>query len=228
MHRVATLAVIPARAGSRGLPGKHLRLVGGAPMIVHTIRAALAAAGVDRVLVSTNDAAVARVAQRAGAEVLSRPQELAQDDSPTLPVIQHAVRLVEADGDRFELVVTLQPTAPLRTAEQIDAAIALLRDSSTRSAVSVAPLGMPISVIGSSIDGHIRLLEPGTDVRRQASAPAVRVTGGVYVTRRDLLDEDRLLDDHPAALVLDEASALDVDTASDLAAARRLWRVRQR
>src|SRR5215211_1157877 len=107
-------------------------------MIVHTIRAGLAAAGVDRLLVSTNDAAVARVARRAGAEVLSRPHELAQDDSPTLPVIQHALQQAEADGDRFELVVTLQPTSPLRTAEQIDAAIVLLRDSSTRSAVSVA------------------------------------------------------------------------------------------
>jgi CMP-N-acetylneuraminic acid synthetase len=225
---VPTLAVIPARAGSRGLPGKHLLLIGGAPLIVHTIRAGLAASGVDRVLVSTNDAAVARVARRAGAEVLSRPDELAQDDSPTLPVIQHAVRQAEADGDRFELVVTLQPTAPLRTAEQIDAAIALIRDPSVRSAVSVAELGMPISVIGSSAHGRVRLVAHGTDVRRQASPPAVRVTGGVYVTRRDLLDEGRLLDDRPAALVLDPASALDVDTADDLATARRLWRVRQR
>ncbi|HYN63609.1 MAG TPA: NTP transferase domain-containing protein, partial [Candidatus Limnocylindrales bacterium] len=137
---MSTLAVIPARAGSRGLPGKHLLLIGGIPMIVHTIRAGLAAGSVDRVLVSTNDAAVARVARRAGVEVVSRPDELAQDDSPTLPVIQHALREAEAGGDRIELVVTLQPTAPLRSAEQIDAAIALLRDSSVRSAVSVARL----------------------------------------------------------------------------------------
>lgn len=225
---MSTLAVIPARAGSRGLPGKHLLLIGGIPMIVHTIRAGLAAGSVDRVLVSTNDAAVARVARRAGVEVVSRPDELAQDDSPTLPVIQHALREAEAGGDRIELVVTLQPTAPLRSAEQIDAAIALLRDSSVRSAVSVARLGMPISVIGSSADGRVRLVEHGIDVRRQASPPAVRVTGGIYVTRRDLLDEGRLLDDHPAALVLDEASALDIDTAGDLAAARRLWRARHR
>jgi CMP-N,N'-diacetyllegionaminic acid synthase len=225
---VSTLAVIPARAGSRGLAGKHLLLIGGAPMIVHTIRAAQAAGRVDRVLVSTNDPAVARVARRAGAEVLSRPAALAQDDSPTLPVIQHAVRQAEANGDRFELVVTLQPTAPLRSAEQIDAAIALLGDASVRSAVSVAALGMPISVIGGSADGRVRLVERGIDVRRQASPPAVRVTGGVYVTRRDLLDEGRLLDDRPAALVLDDASALDVDTADDLALARRMWRVRRR
>jgi CMP-N-acetylneuraminic acid synthetase len=203
-------------------------LIGGEPMIVHTIRAGLAASRADRVLVSTNDDGVARVSRRAGAEVLSRPDELAQDDSPTLPVIQHAVQQAEAGGDRFELVVTLQPTAPLRTGEQIDAAIALLRDSSVRSAVSVASLDMPISVIGSSTDGRLNLVGRDADVRRQASPPAVRVTGGIYVTRRDLLDEGRLLDDQPAALVLDDASALDVDTAADLAVARRLWRVRQR
>lgn len=196
-------------------------------MIVHTIRAGLAASWVDRVVVSTNDAAVARVARRAGVEVLSRPAELAQDDSPTLPVIQHAVRQAEADGEQFELVITLQPTAPLRTAEQIDAAIALLEDPSVRSAVSVSPIGLPISVIGMLADGRVRLVERGADAR-QASPPAVRLTGGIYVTRRDLLDEGRLLDDRPAGLVLDEASALDVDTAADLAEARRLSRVRRR
>ncbi|MEP6468472.1 MAG: acylneuraminate cytidylyltransferase family protein [Chloroflexota bacterium] len=225
---MSTLAVIPARAGSRGLPGKHLLLVGGSPMIVHTIRAGLAAGSVDRVVVSTNDAAVARVARRAGVEVLSRPGELAQDDSPTVPAIQHAVQQAEAHGERFELVVTLQPTAPLRTAEQIDAAIALLGDPLVRSAVSVCRLGMPIRVIGMLANGRVRLVDRGTDARRQASPPAVRLTGGIYVTRRDLLDEGRLLDDRPAGLVLDEASGLDVDTAADLAEARRLSRVRRR
>jgi len=197
-------------------------------MIMHTIRAATAAGRVDRVLVSTNDTAVARVARRAGVEVLARPDELAQDDSPTLPVIQHAVQHAEAGADRFELVVTLQPTAPLRTTVQIDAAIALLDDPRVRSAASVSRLGITVSVIATLADGHIRLVDRGNDVRRQASPPAVRLTGGIYVTRRDLLDEGRLLDDWPAGLVLDEASALDVDTAADLAEARRLSRVRRR
>jgi CMP-N,N'-diacetyllegionaminic acid synthase len=197
-------------------------------MIVHTIRAGLRARSVDRVLVSTNDAVVARVARRAGAEVLTRPDELGQEDSPTPPVIQHAVRHAEAGGDRYDLVVTLQPTSPLRTAAQIDAAVALLRDTPLRSAVSIAELGVPISVVGSLRDGHVRLVDRETDVRRQVSPPAVRVTGGIYVTRRDLLDEGRLLDDQSAALVLDAASALDVDTAADLATARRLWRIHRR
>jgi CMP-N-acetylneuraminic acid synthetase len=228
MLSVATLAVIPARAGSRGLPGKHLARIGGIPMIVHTIRAGQAARSIDRVLISTNDPVVARVARRAGAEVLSRPDELGQDDSATLPVIQHALRQAEADGQRFELVVTLQPTAPLREAAEIDAAVRLLDDSSVQSAVSVTHLDQPISVVGWLTGSRFHAAGPrhDADVRRQVSAPAVRVTGGIYVTRRSLLERGRLLDDQPAALVVPQRSAIDVDTPDHLRAARRAWRRR--
>jgi CMP-N-acetylneuraminic acid synthetase len=226
---MATLAVIPARAGSRGLPGKHLARIGGEPMIVHTIRAAMDARSIDRVIVSTNDPAVARTAERVGAEVLLRPDALAADETPTLPVVQHAVREAEAArGSRFDLVVTLQPTSPLRTAAHVDAAVALVRDGAARSAVSVTELGMPISVIGSLADGDFKVVEVLGDTRRQAAAPAARVTGGIYVTSRELLDDGRLLDGAPAALLLDEAAAVDVDTERDLAAARRWWRAGRR
>jgi CMP-N-acetylneuraminic acid synthetase len=225
---VATLAVIPARAGSRGLPGKHLARIGGEPMIVHTILAAIESRSIDRVIVSTNDPAVARVAERAGAEVLVRPDALAADETPTLPVVQHAVHEAEARGARFDLIVTLQPTSPLRTASHVDAAVALVRDGGAQSAVSIFALGLPISVIGTLGNGAFRAIEAAGDPRRQAAAPAARVTGGIYVTRRELLDDDRLLDDAPAALVLDEAAAVDVDTERDLATARRWWRARRR
>src|SRR5512141_515927 len=122
-----SVAVIPARAGSRGLPGKHLRSLGGVPVIVHTIRAALAARRIDRVIVSTNDEAIAAVARRAGAEVpFLRPDELAGDTTPTLPVIRHAVDWLEARGATIGTVVTLQATSPLRDAAEIDATVALL------------------------------------------------------------------------------------------------------
>src|SRR5438552_3620575 len=121
-----TLAVIPARGRSKGLPGKHLRLLGGEPMITHTIRAALGAQRVDRVVVSTDDQAIAGVARVAGAEVpYHRPEELATDETPMFRVIDHAVRALESDGESVSVVVTLQPTSPLRSAQEIDAAIAL-------------------------------------------------------------------------------------------------------
>jgi CMP-N,N'-diacetyllegionaminic acid synthase len=218
------LAVIPARGGSRGLPGKHMRRINGEPMITYTIRAAIASRRIDRVVVSTDDPAIAGAARDAGAEVpYLRPEELAADETPTFPVIDHAVRAVESDGEAVSVVVTLQPTSPLRTAEQIDAAVALLDPPRVRSVVSVTALDLPASVVGGLVGGRYRSIPmpPGTDTRRQGSPGAVRLTGAIYVTTRGLLAEGRLIDDAPAALLTDASSAIDVDDAQDLRAARR-------
>jgi CMP-N,N'-diacetyllegionaminic acid synthase len=218
------LAVIPARGGSRGLPGKHMRRINGEPMITYTIRAAIASRRIDRVVVSTDDPAIAGAARDAGAEVpYLRPEELAADETPTFPVIDHAVRAIESDGEAVSVVVTLQPTSPLRTAEQIDAAVALLDPPRVRSVVSVTALDLPASVVGGLVGGRYRSIPmpPGTDARRQGSPGAVRLTGAIYVTTRGLLAEGRLIDDAPAALLTDASSAIDVDDAQDLRAARR-------
>ena len=191
-------------------------------MIAHTIRAALTAERVDRVIVSTNDEAIARVAREAGAEVpFQRPDELAGDATPTLPVIRHAVEWLEAHGAAIDIVVTLQATSPLRGPTEIDATIALLDDPAVRSAVTVTPVGMPSSILGTVLEGRFRAFPAAPDPRRQAAPATVRLTGAVYVTRRDLLAEGRLLDDVPAALLVEGPSAIDVDDATDLAAARR-------
>ncbi|HEX2194610.1 MAG TPA: acylneuraminate cytidylyltransferase family protein, partial [Candidatus Limnocylindria bacterium] len=146
---MSTVAIIPARGGSKGLPRKNLRLLGGEPLVVHTVRAALAARRVDRVLVSTDDAAIARAARRAGADVpFRRPPELATDHAATLPVVQHAVAWLEDHGQRVDVVVTLQPTSPLRGPAEIDAVVALLDGGDSRSAVSVALLGVPAAAVG--------------------------------------------------------------------------------
>jgi CMP-N,N'-diacetyllegionaminic acid synthase len=218
------LAVIPARGSSRALPGKNLRIVGGLPMIAWTVRAALAAHRVDRTVVSTEDEEIANVARRFGAEVpFLRPLDLADDETPTLPVIDHAVRELEAAGAVVSAVVTLQPTSPLRGPDLIDEAIKLLTSSGARSVVAVTPLGMPISVIGGVADGRFLLAPVGGDVRRQAAPEAMRITGSIYVTSRALLAEGRLLDDHPAALVTRGAAALDIDDERGLRAARRAF-----
>jgi CTP:molybdopterin cytidylyltransferase MocA len=215
---MTTVAIIPARGGSQRLPRKHLRLLGGQPLLAHTVRAALAARRVGRVIVSTDDPSTARAALRAGAEVpFLRPAELAADDTPTLPVIQHAVGWLEELGERADVVVTLQATSPLRPAAEIDAVVALLDDPAVRSAVSVAPLDVPSGAAGWLSGGRLLRVVP-------RDAEAVRITGGVYATRRDLLAEGRLLDDCPAAHVSGGAAAIDVDTEADLLAARRAWR----
>src|SRR5439155_21182962 len=164
------VAIIPARGGSRGLTGKNLRRIAGQPMIVHTIRAALDARRIDRVIVSTDDRGIRDVATAAGAEVpFLRPEQLAADDTPTVDVIEHAVREIEKSGPAISVIVTLQPTSPLRGSKEIDDALALLDSSRARSVVSVAALGLPASVVGSMVDGRFRGLPmtAGTDARRQ-------------------------------------------------------------
>ena len=193
-------------------------------MIVHTIRAANAAKGIDRTIVSTDDVQIAEVARNAGAEVpFLRPAELAQDATPTLPVIDHAVRTLEAAGAVIDVVVTLQPTSPLRTATQIDAALDLLRSSGASSVVAVAALGYPATIIAPLQDGRVRLhpRPGGADGRRQTAPPAVRITGSIYVTRRSVLESGTLLSDEPAALLTEGPTAIDVDEMADLRAVRR-------
>jgi CMP-N,N'-diacetyllegionaminic acid synthase len=221
------LAVIPARGGSRGLPRKNLLLIGGKPMIAYTIEAALASRRIDQVVVSTDDDEIAEVARRHGASVpFVRPARLARDDTATPPVVEHAVSHVEARGGKVDVVVTLQPTSPFRDATAIDQAIELRERAAAESAVSVAAIDMPASIVGGLVDGRFRPLPlpSGTDLRRQVAPPAVRLTGAVYVTTRRLLATGRLFDDAPVALTTDGAAALDVDDLADLQRARRMVR----
>lgn len=223
---MTTVAIIPARGQSKGLPRKNVRLLDGVPLIVHTVRAALSARGVDRVVVSTDDPAIGAIAERAGAEVpFHRPPELATDSAPTVDAIRHAVGELEAGGGSVDWVLTLQPTAPFRTARDIEAALELQRSSGAQSVVSVARLDLPVSVLGHLADGdRFASLAPAGDVRRQASPQAVRVTGGIYLTARELLATGRLLDESPAALVVDDRAAIDIDSVGDLQRARRVAR----
>jgi CMP-N,N'-diacetyllegionaminic acid synthase len=225
--RRGVVAVIPARGASRGLPGKHLRLLAGRPVIAYTIDAALAARSIDEVLVSTDDAAIRAASIRLGASApFLRPSELATDDSSTSPVIWHAVQWWEAaQAETLRVVVVLQPTSPLRTSSQIDAAVEQLDADDVDSVVSVAATPFPLSVLGMA-DGHVwHPLSPRTtDVRRQASPVVYRLTGGIYATRREALSPQSVLGDRVAALVVDPETAVDIDTDADLAAARRLFR----
>src|SRR5687767_8270113 len=124
------IATICARGGSKGLPGKNLRLLAGKPLIVHTIEQALGCAAIEGVFVSTDDERIAEVSREAGAQVpYLRPAELATDEAPKLPAIEHLVAHLERAGAAVDTVVDLQPTSPLRTRADIEEALALLGDA---------------------------------------------------------------------------------------------------
>jgi N-acylneuraminate cytidylyltransferase len=230
-----TIATICARGGSKGLPGKNMRELGGRPLIVHSIAFALAHPALDAVYVSTDDAAIAEVATRAGARVpYLRPAELARDDTPKLPVIEHLVEHLEARGERVARIVDLQPTSPLRVAADLDAALA-------RADAPDAP-GLVLSVFDSGCNPYFNLVEQQPDgsvalskgggLAARQSAPTVwTLNGSIYVWRRDALARaarDGLWSVRVAAHAMPAARSVDIDDADDFALAEwRLQRLQQ-
>lgn len=134
------VVIIPARSGSKGLPGKNVRLLAGLPLIAHTIRHAQESGVIDRIIVSTDSEEIASVARRFGAEVpFLRPSELAQDLTPTEPVLQHALRWIEEqDGYPVDIVVFLQPTDVFRTPKMIRTCVKLLVENPNLDSAFVA------------------------------------------------------------------------------------------
>jgi len=223
------VAVIPARGGSTRIPHKNLALLGGEPLVVHTIRAALAVPALDRVVVSTDDDAIVAVAVAAGAEVVRRPAELCTSTAPTEPVLQHAVQeLEQREGRAVTLLVLLQPTSPLRGGDRIEQAIAMMREQGADSVVSVVEdrhywfLGT-VDEGGAFRPGY----DPGARPRTQDIPPRYSENGAVYVmTRAQIMDRGCRMGGKLLALVMGGDESVDVDEPADLAVCEALLRVR--
>jgi N-acylneuraminate cytidylyltransferase len=184
------IATICARGGSKGLPGKNLRPLAGKPLIVHTIEHALASGAIDGVFVSTDDAQIAEVARRAGAQVpYLRPAQLATDEAPKLPAIDHLVAHLERGGMKVDTVVDLQPTSPLRKPSDIEAALALLDDADLVVSVTEPSHNPYYTLAEADAQGLLQLSKPAQFARRQ-DAPAVwGLNGSIYVWRRAALPQ---------------------------------------
>lgn len=181
------LGIIPARGGSKGIPKKNIKLLGGRPLIAYTIEAALGSS-LDRVIVSTDCPEIAAAASSCGAEVMMRPAELAEDSTPTLPVLQDVLRRA---GGSFDAVMTLQPTSPFRTAAHINEAIEIFRaDSEADSLVSVVEVPhafTPQKIM--TFDG--RYVAGSTEVKRRQETEKYYARNGaaIYITRTEKLSE---------------------------------------
>ena len=222
-----TIAVIPARAGSRAIPRKNLRLVGGRPLVARTVEVARSVAEIERVIVSTDSRRIASIARHAGAETpFLRPERLASDEAATVDVVRHAVEWIEADSGPVDLVVTMQSTSPFCRPQTLRLTLAAISDDpEVDSVTTVAEVGLPLSVVGViRADRFESLRKASADTRRQVSPPLVRLTGAIYVSRRALIDAGRLLGDRPAPIMTSGAEAIDIDDLDDLVAARRAHR----
>jgi CMP-N-acetylneuraminic acid synthetase len=216
------LGLIPARGGSKGIPRKNIRPLGGKPLLQYSAEAALASQRLARVILSTEDEEIAKVGLECGLEVpFLRPAELAEDTTPTLPVVQHALGWLEREGERFDAICLLQPTNPFRRAEHIDACIDLLEKSGADSAVTVLPVPAeynPHWVYFQDESGGLRLStgEETPIARRQALPPAFHREGSVYVTRRKIvMDENSLYGKHVVGYLMEADSSVNIDNQED-------------
>ena len=219
------VAIIPARGGSKGLPGKNLRPLAGKPLIAYSIEAAKASPYVDRVIVTTDDPAIAAVARQWGAEApFLRPAELAQDLTPTEPVLRHAVEWLESqERYRTDIVLFLQPTDVFRKRAMIDGVIrALLEDPSVDSAFVAHPTHK--NFWRTNGQGFTRLAADLTYGPRQAREPLYREdTGIACATRAALIREGKRIGERVVIIPnKDEASSIDIHTEFDFWLAERV------
>ena len=229
-ERLNILAVIPARGGSRGVPRKNVTLLCGKPLIAYTIEAALDSKLINRVVVSTEDEEIAEISKKYGAEVITRPQELAQDDTPSLPVFQHAINYLEEMEDYCpEIMVILQPTSPLRTVEDIDSAIERFLEGRYDSLASVCEVEHPTHWMYTLVKNKLKpLIKDGKNMARRQDAPKVyRLNGALYVTSRDtIMKENRVVGTDAGAYVMPSEKSVDIDTELDFKVADLLMRER--
>lgn len=213
------LAIIPARGGSKGIRNKNIAPVGQHPLIAWTIAAAQISRHLNRIILSTDSAAIAKVGQQYGVEVpFLRPADLARDDSPTVSVILHALRALEDCSPDF--VIVLQPTSPLRTSRDIDAAIELAMEKEADAVVGVtrAPLH-PYWMKQVDAEGRIRsFLELDSRFsRRQDLPPIYAPNGAIYLVRSDVLfDRETFYTDRTYAYPMPPERSLDIDSEWDL------------
>jgi CMP-N,N'-diacetyllegionaminic acid synthase len=218
-----TLGTICARGGSRGVPGKNVRALAGHPLIAYTIAIARRCTFIDRVVVSTDSEEIAAVARRYGAEVpFLRPAELASDTAAKVPAIQHAVREVERErGAPVDLVVDLDPTAPLRTVDEVRACWELVQTPATDVVFTVtAAEKSPYFNMVELVDGYARLSKlAGQPVVRRQDAPAVfSLNASVYAYRRaHLMDDGRVIAPRSRIVVMPPERSRDVDGPIDFA-----------
>jgi len=224
-----TLGIIPARGGSKGIPRKNLKLLCGKPLLQYTAAAALQARQLSRVVLTTEDEEIADVGRSLGLDVpFIRPADLARDDTPTLPVLQHAVEFLEKQGERFEAVCLLQPTNPLCSARIIDQCIQMLKEGSADAVVTILPVPTeynPHWVYFQRENGTLKLStgKKSPIPRRQELPVAFHREGSVYVTRRDVvMEQNSLYGEHLLGCLISSDSSVNIDRLEDLERAELL------
>jgi CMP-N-acetylneuraminic acid synthetase len=218
------LGVIPCRGGSKTVPRKGLYRLNGTPLIAYTVRAAQAS-GLDDFAVTTDDEEIAAYSVSLGAKVIRRPARLARDDTPMVPVLRHAVEEYERGGAHVDAVCLLQPTSPLRTAEDIDGALRMYEEDPLVAVVSVCEGAHPKKIY--SADGTPLCRDWRVPYDKRADLCYVR-NGAVFVIPDFVLAGGRLYNEDvpPRLYVMPKTRSVDIDDLEDMAVAQAILKAR--
>lgn len=217
------LAIIPARGGSKGLPGKNIKPLCGKPLLAWSIEQALKSTHLDNIFVSTDSEDIANIGRRYGANIpFLRPSDLAADDSPTSDAIIHALREYEDMGEKYDYVALLQPTSPLRKSNDIDGAIRLLtKNAHADCLVTVGEVHMEHPMIVKKIDekgfvasyiSNIKIIH-----QRQQANKAYFPYGVILISKVSSFMEDQTFyGDHTIPLIIERWQNYEIDDEFDL------------
>lgn len=216
------LAIIPARGGSKGVPRKNIKLLNGKPLIQYTAEVALKSKNLDKVIVSSDDSEIIVIAKKIGLEVpFIRPDNLANDTSPTLPVIQHALNFYKEQGIEFDAICLLQVTSPFRTVKFLDNAIQKFIEKDTDSLISVQKVPHeynPHWVFEENNDKNLEIATGENQIinRRQDLPNAYHRDGSIYLTKVEtILKENSLYGNSIAYMVSPKEFYVNIDTDKD-------------
>lgn len=225
----SVLGIIPARGGSKGVTRKNIRRLAGYPLIAYTIDAARKSRLLTKYVVSTEDAEIVACAQASTAEVIIRPADLSEDATPILSVLFHVIEALLAEGESYDYTLLLQPTTPLRTAQDIDNSLELLISSGAESVVSVTPVpGHYHPDWQFTIENESLKLYNGRDLseivpRRQMLSPTYTRNGAIYAVRTEfLLNHHSLFCPKTLAYVMPAERSINIDDELDLRLAELL------
>jgi CMP-N,N'-diacetyllegionaminic acid synthase len=221
------LAIIPARAGSKGIPFKNMRLLSGLPLIGHSIRAALYAKCRPRIVISTDSCEIADFATSMGVPTTRlRPMELSGDDALTIDVVRYELAACEAESkESFDHILLLQPTSPLRNAHHIDRAVERYHEAGAPSLISVCEVGpghpdYMYRVRNGSLE---KMTEGASGVRRQCLETVYLRNGAIYIVAvSDFKRTGELTTANPAFYVMDRHSSVNIDEPEDIRLAEAL------
>ena len=209
------IAIIPARGGSKGIPGKNIKMLDGKPLISYIIQTALKVKEIDRVIVSTEDIRIAKIAKRYKAEIpFIRPVELAKDDVPTLPVLQHAVTYLESQEHyKPDIIVLLYATSPLISPEKIKEGLNKIKKEHLDSVISAY---RDHGHYWIRRNNKFKRLYPVKPKNRQYIEPLLKENGAFYISTYDtLMKKKKVVDGRVGFVIMDRRSSIDIDDLFD-------------